>query len=471
MYICFQMSVRVGDAYLRCPIARVAGAGAWLNPRGGYRYDPSLYNEQYRGGSFADTFRRFLAKALALLRTHVLPIVKRHGPMVAKAMSNYAVSQGKAYLDRSKKEGPIAAAISQALEDLPSFTARVVRKFEETERGSTSDERGGGPQLSPGELSQLVQALIVNCMPVIRQRVDETIRPKLEAAITYSNPVMYGNTWGGHMQNQADVGRIINSWAGSQSDDCLDVLCSLLENMMHAGIFQSIRLEQASPMRQITNGAMNIINHGSTQYDTQRTLRQLRMGQSLEDKSDDCAALYLLLRGLGDMSLETSVPMRASVLLNRLSAVKGRGTGASKPPKQLSIESAQDRGGFIGLGLASVLVPALAAGIPAVASAVSDIVHTWRGAGAGVGLPQGYDDMEPVVNQILNYLSGMNIIDVLKPRDIIDVISQVRDRGYEHSAFDQNIGRQVQSLLKKIHQALKQHSKSSGKPPVKRRRF
>ncbi len=58
----FQMSVRVGESYLRCPLARTAGAGAWLNARGGYRYDPSVYNDKYRGGSFGSAFRNFLAK-------------------------------------------------------------------------------------------------------------------------------------------------------------------------------------------------------------------------------------------------------------------------------------------------------------------------------------------------------------------------------------------------------------------------
>jgi hypothetical protein len=215
-------------------------------------------------------------------------VIKQQAPNLAKAVSNYAVTQGKAYLDRSKREGPVAAVIEQALFDLPTFTANVIRKYEE-QKQSGEQPRGAGPGLTPGELAQLVQALIINCMPAIRQRVDETIRPKLQQAVIYAKPIMFGNRDALHSQGR--IQDVIQMWGATPSDDCLGLLCCLLENLIYGGICGAMQIDRHAPIGDIATGAMQLVNHGSSMWQTQQLLRDIRLTQSTEPKSPDCAEL------------------------------------------------------------------------------------------------------------------------------------------------------------------------------------
>jgi hypothetical protein len=249
-----------------------------------------------------------------------------------------------------------------------------------------------------------------------------------------------------------------------------------------------MKIDRNAPISDLATGALQLVNHGSTMWQTQQLLRDIRLTQSTEPKTPDCEALFGMLRGLGDLMTSTGSSDRAAELRNRLQSQWKPNGPTQSSKKQLAIMDAPSRGGIFWqdayvrkaqqarggiVGLAAVLIPALAAGIPAAASAISEIVHTWRG-----GTPMGHDDMGGLVNEIEDYLAGSNLQNALTPDQLYQMIGAVRSNGYTGSDFDEMVGDQVKSALQQLYAEInKKRDKPCNKrcktvPPVmsKRRR-
>jgi hypothetical protein len=415
-----------------------SGGSPWLSARAGYqRFDSRLHNE--RGAGFSDFMKTMAQKALELIRKHIVPVIVRNAPSVAKTLSEYAVTKGREYVKRSRgREGPVTATIEQALEDLPELTARLIRKYEEVRRAQESktvpdvSDRGGFPNLQPAEIAQIVAQLIMDCIPQLRKELNAQVRPKLEAAITFADPYSRYNT--------QQVEQVFDYWKPQPRPDCDPIKClaKLCESMMQAAIIASDAQPQ-NPLAVVKTGALNLVNNGRSMFNVCRMLQDLQMQMAADvNRPVDQTALSMMLMGLGDFGLYSGAHRMANSIPSRLALQYY--TPASSSKQVARRQTSQDeRGGFL------PLIPLAAAGIgaiPGLITGIVDLVKWWRGSGE-----RGGSNYDPLVTKIMSFLHGNGFGDVLSPSDVALAIQAAQSQDYMGSDLDEAVAQAVKQLL------------------------
>lgn len=376
------------------------GSGAqWLSRRAGrQQYDGSVIGMS-RGAGWRDNLRSFFAKAGAMIKRFILPKLKQYGPQVAEQMAKYALNEASAFAKRKNAPDRIQALVDQATADVPRVVADTLRRIDsETLRGSGPDD---SEYITPEE----AEAFIRQILPQLRELMSNRVLPKLRALERMgsepyqrslaSQSVMYDNDWRTAM---SDV-----------TVDLSDEMAFLVQ--LGNAIIQSIlafthsRNLGVPEFERLLVGAQKVLMFMAPSQDTALATTKMRMLTSSPNDEDDpqISSLKAVLPTVANISPTRTQRERVERTVLRLTM---------STPCPSKTKRSEDRGGFLG---AAILVPALAAGVPALASAISDIVHTWRGSG-----PLTQAKQEGMLDAIMRVLADNNCaVDRSYVKDII----------------------------------------------------
>lgn len=362
--------------------------GPWLSRRAGSKlYSSNVY--QLRGAGWKDNLKSFLGRALAMVRKFIIPKLKQYGPSLAEEAAKYALTTAADYA-RKKNGDVIVDIVDKAAQDVPSFVGQVVRR---ATRDLPAEERGAGPEAIENTMRDLV--------PALRSVAQSRIVPRLQALSRLGS---FDTTWS--LSNrlpavQTDYERVFEE--DSDLEDEMRYLLSIINTLIQSVLvfLHNTRMPTNSRVfPQLMQGAMAALQQSSMEYPGRKHSARLMLATNPMDKDDETAAsLKVTIPAPINLSPTARQAERIARTTNNWNSyvVKIKQTSANrgtKRPHPQEENTSQARGGILPL-----LIPAVAAGIPAVAAAISDIVYTWTKRGEGIiSDPASFmDDLEKTV--------------------------------------------------------------------------
>lgn len=349
--------------------------GPWLSRRAGSKlYSSNVY--QLRGAGWKDNLKSFLGRALAMVRKFIIPKLKQYGPSLAEEAAKYALTTAADYA-RKKNGDVLVEIVDKAAQDVPSFVGQVVRR---ATRDLPEQERGAGPEAVESTMRELV--------PALRSVAQSRLVPRLQALSRLGS---FDTAWG--MSNrlpavQTDYLRVFEE--DSDLEDEFRYLLSVINTLIQSVLvfMHNTRMPtQSQVFPQLMQGAMSALQQSSMEYPGRKHSARLMLANNPLDKDDETASsLKIAIPAPINLSPTARQADRIARTTNKWnsysvkikpSSAANRGTKRSMPQDEGN--SPQPRGGILPL-----LIPAVAAGIPAVAAAISDIVYTWTKRGEGI---------------------------------------------------------------------------------------
>lgn len=347
----------------------IRGSGPWLGRRAGRKL-----TFKRRGGISWGGIKSSFLSGLNTIKNFLVPKIKSHLPSMAETLAKYAVEHGRGYIKNKKMNSSIQAVVDKALDDLPMIVTDLVRR--------QVDERGSGPETSIA--IRQIQRAVTDVVPTVAEIMDRRLIPRLLAMARLSQTAS-----GQHGVIAQRTARVNDDLAVAlQQDESMDpdtlFMTQFIESIIMAVIvylyshnllnedhvlYQAILGSQAG--MQLAGQNPNL-RFGSTQ--------RYLMGVA-DDEPMEIKHIQALLPGISNNQHSARQYAREQKMRQRLTFKCSETLPRSKP---------KSRGGFLPL-----LVPALAAGVPALATAISEIVHQWtRGSG---DVEQTLDELQQIM--------------------------------------------------------------------------
>lgn len=369
------------------------GSGPWLSRRAGNknRLESSVYGS--RGAGWRDTAKSLFKNVLALFRNTVVPQIRKHGPSLAEQAAKYALNAASAYARDAKVAQPVQRIVDKAVNDLPEFVGDTLRRIAVTEG------RGGSPE-TEAEI-QAATAATRDLLPALQSAATSRVTQRLQSLHNISENQDFGGVGAQLARIQQEMSHIFSD--DSDMEDEMRFMISLIHAMIQSVLIymHNAGLIASMPtLQRLALGARNAVQQLS--YSGNPMLRsRLALTEGPNDEDDDTArSIKTAIPAPINLSPTVRQRERAKRTMSRLNhltsfTVKTKPIHATVTQlNPLPAKKSTPRGGIVG---AAVLIPALAALLPGVAGAISDIVHTWT-RGSGVISPKTEDQFMDALN-------------------------------------------------------------------------
>lgn len=376
----------------------VRGRGPWMSRRAGTKLlDTSIYS--VRGGGWRDNIKWMLQAALRFLRTTVLPHIKKHGPQLAEEAAKYALNKASQYAKQKEAPDQVQNLVNQAVNDLPQYVGDVARRI------AKDEPRGSGPDAI--EIENTVRDLV----PALHTLATKRLVPRLNSLVRLSRMNE------GMSDMATRYSRMQHDYAGAfKSDDDLEDEMRFMLQLIQA-LIQSVlafvyntgmtRPGHDDVLARLIDGANAAVHQLSLDAAPGLTRSRLALTSSPLDEDDQTVQSVKAVLP-APLNLSPTATQR-----RRISRSSGKWQNyqvkVRTPPSAVVRKRKPDekRGGIV--GLAAMAIPALAALVPSLISATSDVVHTWtRGSGPGLTVDNVNDFVDALEAAVEPYDADVN---------------------------------------------------------------